>query len=593
MDIGTIFWIGLAIAILWWLFSKEPEKPQQKTVTYTDVRTGEVKKESRKRRQPQNNLTIEKPEGFQITSEIKEILDILENTNQNIFLTGKAGTGKSTLLRYFRATTEKSPVVVAPTGIAAVNVQGQTIHSFFRWGITITPEQVRKTSFHRSKIYRKMQMLIIDEISMVRADIFDCIDKFLRLNTGKPDQPFGGVQIVVIGDLYQLPPVVKGTEKKLFETRYSSPFFFSTNGYSGGNFKKFELGKVFRQKDQEFVSALNAIREGAVKKEHIELINKCVIHTEPEDFEDYVNLVTTNRMAKEINDSKMSRLPSNPTTYKGILTGTFKERDAPTEPELTLKSGAKVMLLNNDKKGRWVNGDIVKVLETNPNSIMVEFDDQSVDSIEQFTWETVRFTFDEEEQKIMPKIVGSFTQIPTKPAWAMTIHKAQGQTFSKLFVDLSSGTFAEGQTYVALSRSKSLDGLKLASPLMPQDVSVNEKVRNFMAFAHEKKFLPKVNLELGLEEINSNSQEEESKVPRSNNFASMEEFTLQSIKRLRIKKYKGIHVVYSGFNDAFRKKFNQDPVKFIKDLENKGVVVTHLVRGGVMLYDAKDMKPRR
>ena len=293
-------------------------------------------------------------------------------------------------------------------------------------------------------------MLIIDEISMVRADIFDCIDKFLRLNTGKPDQPFGGVQLVVIGDLYQLPPVVKGEEKRLFETKYTSPFFFSTDGFLKGKFRKFELSNVFRQRDEHFVAALNAIREGRPAREHIELINGSVIDEEPEDFDSYVHLVTTNKMAKEINDTKMELLPSNPLTYQGVLFGNFKEKDTPTEIELNLKADAQIMLLNNDKSGRWVNGDVVKILKTNTNSIEVEFIDKTFDVIEQFTWETVRFIFDEEEQKIIPTIVGSFTQIPAKPAWAMTIHKAQGKTFEKLFVDLGTGAFAEGQTYVAL-----------------------------------------------------------------------------------------------------------------------------------------------
>lgn len=214
MDAGTIFFWGVVIAFLWWFFTRDSSGGSDKqTVTYTDTKTGEIKKEVRKTRQAQDKLVIDKPEDFEINEEIKEVLDTLENTNNNLFLTGKAGTGKSTLLRYFRATTKKFPVVVAPTGVAAVNVQGQTIHSFFGWGIDITPERVRKVSYEKSQVYRRMKMLIIDEISMVRADMFECVDKFLRLNTGKPDQPFGGVQVVVIGDLYQLPPVVTGNEK--------------------------------------------------------------------------------------------------------------------------------------------------------------------------------------------------------------------------------------------------------------------------------------------------------------------------------------------------------------------------------------------
>jgi len=596
MDAGTIFFWGVVIAFLWWFFTRDSSGGSDKqTVTYTDTKTGEIKKEVRKTRQAQDKLVIDKPEDFEINEEIKEVLDTLENTNNNLFLTGKAGTGKSTLLRYFRATTKKFPVVVAPTGVAAVNVQGQTIHSFFGWGIDITPERVRKVSYEKSQVYRRMKMLIIDEISMVRADMFECVDKFLRLNTGKPDQPFGGVQVVVIGDLYQLPPVVTGNEKKFFETKYSSPFFFSTEAFAKGSFKKFELDKVYRQKDQVFVSALNAIREGIPEDEHIKLLNQAVIDSEPEDFEDYVHLVTTNKMAKEINDARMSRLPAKPVTYKGTIFGTFKEKDAPTDLELTLKSGAQVMLLNNDKERKWVNGDVVKVLETNPETILVEFDDDTVQEVGVHTWETIRFVFDEEEQKIIPKKVGGFTQLPVKPAWAMTIHKAQGKTFEKVFMDLGAGAFAEGQTYVALSRCKSLEGLKLASPLMMHDVFVNDRVSEFMSFAHSenKNLQTKRVLETEtVTEVVKTETKVKTTETKSSESLTKEEFVLQAIEKLRTKNYKGIHVVYSGFNEAFREYFNEDPVQCVSELEEQGLVVTHPVKGGVMLYNAKDMNPR-
>jgi ATP-dependent DNA helicase PIF1 len=596
MDAGTIFFWGLVIAFIWWFLTRDSSLgSSKKTITYTDTKTGEGKKEVRKIRQAQDKLVIDKPEDFEINEEIKEVLDTLENTNNNVFLTGKAGTGKSTLLRYFRATTQKFPVVVAPTGVAAVNVQGQTIHSFFGWGIDITPKRVRKVSYEKSQVYRRMKMLIIDEISMVRADMFECIDRFLRLNTGKPDQPFGGVQIVVIGDLYQLPPVVTGNEKRFFETKYSSPFFFSTDAFAKGLFKKFELNKVYRQKDQVFVSALNAIREGIPEDEHIELLNKSVIDSEPEDFEDYVHLVTTNKMAKEINDVRMNRLPTQPVTYKGTMFGNFKEKDAPTDLELTLKSGAQVMLLNNDKERKWVNGDVVKVLEVNPASILVEFNDNTVQEVGVHTWETIRFVFDEEEQKIIPKKVGGFTQIPVKPAWAMTIHKAQGKTFEKVFMDLGAGAFAEGQTYVALSRCKSLEGLKLASPLMMHDVFVNAQVSEFMSFAHESNKKPQTKKTLETQPTAKVAKAETvvvSAVRKPIGNLTKEEFVLQAIEKLRTKNYKGIHVVYSGFNEAFREYFNQDPIQWVSDLEKQGLVVTHPVKGGVMLYNANDVSAK-
>lgn len=597
MEAFTIFIWGMVIAFLWWLFARGSSRKSSKTtVTYTDASTGEEKKEVKKARQPQDRVSLEKPTDFEINSEIKEVLDILENSNQNVFLTGKAGTGKSTLLRYFRATTNKYPVVVAPTGVAAVNVQGQTIHSFFGWGIDVTPEKVRRVSYERSQIYRKMRMLIIDEISMVRADLYECIDRFLRLNTGQPEKPFGGVQVVVIGDLYQLPPVVTTQEKRYFEQVYKSPFFFSTEAFSKANFRKFELNTVYRQKDQMFVSALNAIREGVASPEHIDLLNESVIQNEPKDFDEYVHLVTTNKMAKEINDARMSRLPDKPVTYKGSMFGTFTEKNAPTDPELSLKRGAQVMLLNNDRERRWVNGDVVKVVQTKTESIVVEFDDESVQEVIPHTWETVRFVFDEEEQKIIPKKIGGFTQIPAKPAWAMTIHKAQGKTFEKVFIDLGSGAFAAGQTYVALSRCKSLQGLKLATPLVLDDVFVNEQVREFMSFAHGETQTRPVAVERQTTQGRPSLRSRNSPAPLTQTRPnpsdakklSHQEFTLQAIKKLRTGDYKGIHVVYSGFNKAFRDYFGSDPVEAVKKLEEKGVVVTHPVRGGVMLYDARE-----
>ncbi|MGV7221335.1 MAG: ATP-dependent DNA helicase [Nitrospinales bacterium] len=587
MDEKTIIYWGLGIVIFIWLLARNKEDTTKTTVTYTDPKTSGIKKELKKTRKPQNRLVVDKPEGFEINEEIKEVLSSLENTNQNIFLTGKAGTGKSTLLNYFRATSRKDPIVVAPTGVAAVNVQGQTIHSFFGWGINIAPDRVRKVSYEKGKIYRNMKMLIVDEISMVRADLFECIDKFLRLNTGKQDLPFGGVQIVVIGDLYQLPPVVLAQEKKYFEEVFSSPFFFSTEGFDIGSFKKYELNKVYRQKDPEFVATLNAIREGVADDNHIDLLNKTVIEEEPEDFEDYVHLVTTNKMAKEINDKRMSRLSAEPVTYKGSIHGTFKEKDAPTDLELKLKTGALVMLLNNDRERKWVNGDVVKVLETRSQSVLVEFNDGTVHDVGIHSWETIRFIFDEEEQKIVPTKIGGFTQIPIKPAWAMTIHKAQGKTFEKVFMDLGSGAFAEGQTYVALSRCKTIEGLKLASPLTPHDIFVNEKVKSFMSFTYgQDKPIARSKSKLKPTEKSKYTPEKNNK--KIEEKLSVEEFVLNSINNLRTKNYKGIHVVYSGFNKAFREYFDADPVESVKELEKKGLVKTRPVKGGVMLYASNE-----
>jgi len=244
MDGGTIIIWGVPIAFLLWLLTRNKDNAAKTTVSYTDAKTGAIKKEVKKTREPQNFLVTDKPQSFEINEEIATVLTALENTNQNIFLTGKAGTGKSTLLSYFRGTSKKYPIVVAPTGVAAVNVQGQTIHSLFGWGIDVTPERVRKISYEKSQIFRKLKMLIVDEISMVRADLLECVDKFLRLNTGKQNLPFGGVQIVVISDLYQLPPVVKTQERQIFEEMYPS-LFFSAKAFNKGSFRKFELNNWY------------------------------------------------------------------------------------------------------------------------------------------------------------------------------------------------------------------------------------------------------------------------------------------------------------------------------------------------------------
>lgn len=471
---GWLIFIGFVIYVI----VKASRGSSRKEAVYVRTPTGNIVREMKNRRRGRT-FKIEKPE-IELTEEIKEVLDIFENSKKNLFLTGKAGTGKSTLLRYFRATTAKQHAVVAPTGVAAINVQGQTIHSFFGFRPGITPDKVKRVSYERAKLYRKLEVLIVDEISMVRADLFDCIDHFLRLNTGKPNLPFGGVRLVVIGDLFQLPPIVTEEERGLFTGYYESPYFFSAKAYQDGGFAMKELSKIYRQSDQEFIEILNAIREGQTKKKHLELLNRCVIDYELKDEPELVHLVTTNKMAQEINQSRLRALPGEEKVYTGTLAGDFGDRNLPTELEISLKVGAQVMLLNNDKQKRWVNGDIVKVLALNENGVRVEFDDGTFDDVPPYTWEMIRFEFDEEENKIVPHIAGSLTQIPMKLAWAMTIHKAQGKTFGNVFVDLGAGAFASGQVYVALSRCKTKEGLKLSAPVNLDDIQVDPMVLKYM-----------------------------------------------------------------------------------------------------------------
>ncbi len=447
-----------------------------KRITYSDE-SGERKTESLQRRKSRKFLTVEKPENFEITPEIKNILDLMDSTQQNIFLTGKAGTGKSTLLRHFRATTSKSHAVVAPTGIAAINVQGQTIHSFFGFRVGVTLGSVRFVSYEKLKVLRSLETLIIDEISMVRADLLDCIDKSLQINR-RSKLPFGGVQVIAIGDPYQLPPVVTATEEKFIQRTYGAPHFFNAISYKTGNFTTRELTKVYRQSDNVFIDILNAIRTGDQSESHISQLNSLTGSNKPTDSS--IKLVTTNKMAQMINQSQLDKIQSEVMVYTAQVSGNFSEKAAPTAIELGLKEGARIMLLNNDKDGRWVNGDVGLIIGLGKSSVKVKFEDGTYEDVEPNIWENIQFEYDEETKKIEPVVVGKFVQLPIKLAWAVTIHKSQGKTYDNVHIDFGSGTFAPGQAYVALSRVTSLNGLSFESPILPDDVLIDEVVKSFM-----------------------------------------------------------------------------------------------------------------
>ena len=433
-----------------------------------------------RRRQSRKFLEIEKPD-IVIEGETEQALNLLENTNKNIFLTGRAGTGKSTLLKYFHATNKKNIVVLAPTGVAAVNVQGQTVHSFFKFLPSITEDQVKKKYGDKSNTFRNLDAVVIDEISMVRADLLDCVEKFLRLNGPKPNTLFGGVQLIAIGDLYQLPPIVKNDERQIFEQHYRSPFFFDSKCFEKSDFTTLELNNVYRQSDQDFIEILDAIRVCATTDEHIAKINERVVIEEENDEKDFhISLVTTNAMASNINNAKLGQLTTKERTYQGISEGEFHEGNTPTELQLVLKEGAQIMLLNNDPRGHWINGDLVQVLKMNNESIRVLFEDGSFDDISRYKWDEIRYVYDEEEKKIKSEIVGSFIQFPIRLAWAVTIHKGQGKTFERAVVDFGSGTFTSGQAYVALSRCKSLEGLLLKSPLEHRHIFIDPRIDEFM-----------------------------------------------------------------------------------------------------------------
>ncbi len=440
-----------------------------------------AKKGFGKRRESRKYLAVEKPD-VTFSEESKRVLDLFENTKNNIFLTGRAGTGKSTLLKFFHATTKKNIAVLAYTGVAAVNIQGQTTHSFFKFGPNITEDRVRKLYGERAELYRNLDAIVIDEASMIRADFFDCIEKFLRLNGPSPTKAFGGVQIILIGDLYQLPPIVMKSEQEIFKKHYLSQFFFDSKSYDDSQFEKIELTHVYRQSDKAFIEILDAVRLCETTSDHIAKINKRFFEkAEAKTSNDFrISLVTTNAMANNINTLKLAQLLKNSKTYHGIINGEIKEKNLPTEQELTLKEGAQIMLLNNDPQKRWINGDLAKVVRLDESSVRVLFEDNTFDDIGLYKWETIQFVYDEQKKKIESEIIGSFTQIPMRLAWAVTIHKGQGKTFDGATIDFGNGTFASGQAYVALSRCRSLEGLILKSPLEHHHMFINPRINEFM-----------------------------------------------------------------------------------------------------------------
>lgn len=450
------------------------------------------------RRKTQKAVKLGKPD-IELNEQNRRALDLLENSNHNIFITGKAGSGKSTLLKYFRATTKKNIAVVAPTGIAAINVQGQTIHRFFKMTPQTQPHTVKRYLGKGARLYKSLAMVVIDEISMVRADVMDCVDAFLRLHGPKPGQPFGGVRLVAFGDLYQLPPVLTEKEAEFFMQKYTTPFFFSAHSFQKENitFTAVELTKVYRQSNPEFISALNAVREGDLTEQHLELFNSRVNPSEDvlhQDSHMRIWLVSTNDQAAEINGSHLERLQAKEKVYTGDIEGDFEEKDLPTALDLKVKVGAQVMLLNNDPQRRWVNGDLAKVVDLGSDYIRVMFDDRTFEDVKRHTWESYTFELDESTGKIETVVSGSFTQFPLKPAWAITIHKSQGKTYEHAVVDFGHRAFAPGQAYVALSRCRTLEGLVLKRPLRRSDVLVDAYAKEFMTLVSklsEEKFIPK------------------------------------------------------------------------------------------------------
>lgn len=445
-------------------------------------------------------------ENIDLTNtELQKVLQLIQFSNTSVFLTGKAGTGKSTFLKYLSEVTKKKHVILAPTGIAAINAGGSTIHSFFKLPFhpllpTDTRYSVRnirstlKYSNEKIKTIRELELIIIDEISMVRADIIDFIDKILRVYSRNMSQPFGGKQLLLVGDAYQLEPVLREEDKQMLTPFYTSSFFFDAHVFSEKQLVSIELMKVYRQSDPVFIGILNNIRTSTVSYSDLSLLNKQV-NADNSESEDAlsITLSTTRDTVDWINEEQLRLLPGEPNIYVGSTTGEFPDSMLPTPINLELKVGAQVMFIKNDVEHRWVNGTLGVVigLEEEGNRIYVRTENGLEYDVERERWSNVRYTFNELEKRIEEEEIGAYVQFPLRLAWAITVHKSQGLTFNKVRIDFGHGVFAAGQTYVALSRCRSLEGISLQQPIKMSDVFVRDEVKRFSANFNNQRIIDK------------------------------------------------------------------------------------------------------
>lgn len=409
----------------------------------------------------------------------------MENGSDSLFITGRAGTGKSTLLSYFKKNTLKNIVILAPTGVAAVNIGGATIHSFFKFKPDITMEKawVLGGKVKKPELYKSLDAIVIDEISMVRADLLDCIDAFMRRVCGTM-APFGGKRVIFFGDLYQLPPVVTRDDIDIFRTRYDSAFFFSADVISRTPISFLELDHIYRQSDDKFIAVLNAIRENIATDDDLALLNTRV-HEEyappPEEY--VVHLTGTNALAQAYNTYQLNSLEGKIHSFKATSTGTFDRHTQPAPRELELKIGAQVMLTSNDREKRFINGTVGRVEELSYENdspvASIRLTNGKLIDIGPATWEMFKFSYNDKSRRITTEVAGTYTQLPLILAWGITIHKSQGKTFDRLAIDLPN-SFAHGQTYVALSRATSLEGIVLKRPLTSRHIIMDPIVTTWL-----------------------------------------------------------------------------------------------------------------
>ena len=499
--------ISFMIAIFWLITSRQQAKikTQEKKIKKLSQKKEELSSRSSQKIKKANNpntqyrdiseesksrlsnQAISHGNQFINTAEFQAVLNLLNSDEPCVFITGKAGTGKSTLIREFVTNTNKSVVLLAPTGMAALLIGGQTLHSFFGFPPrTLTDEDIKPS--RKQVLFQATDTIVIDEISMVRADLLDKIDQFLRLNGRDAFKPFGGIQMIFLGDLYQLPPISKEEEESLYvASYYNSPYFFEANVIRTNSMKVVELTRVFRQTDIKFLEALNAIRIGNASDKILKIINERTVASKSIKLKDFITLTTTNPIADKINRVELSKLSTPIFTYKGVVEGELvnkkKKLEFPADFHLSLKVGAQVIFVKNDLGGRWLNGNIGKVTELAQDYMRVEMmrnGERFEYSVDKVTWEFIKYNFDFKERKIKPEVVGKYIQYPLKLGWAITVHKSQGATFERVHIDLGDGTFAYGQAYVALSRCKSLEGITLERPILLSDIKTDALIRGFL-----------------------------------------------------------------------------------------------------------------
>lgn len=430
------------------------------------------------------NIDLENPEFLQAWN-------LIRHTHQSVFLTGKAGTGKSTFLKYICKQTKKKHIVLAPTGIAAMNVGGVTLHSFFQIPTRPIPpddadyslsriKRKLKLSKEKIKLIKAVELLIIDEISMVRPDIIDFIDRVLRSYSDNKKEPFGGKQLLLVGDIFQLEPVITPDTRNILSHYYPNFFFFNAKVYNSVDLISIELKKIYRQQDDKFIKILDRIRINQASTDDLQIINTRFCNLDTINNDSFtITLASRRDIVDNINTRNLEVLPGDEYTFKGKINGDFPDKLLPTDRDLILKENAQIIFIKNDKDKRWVNGTIGKVHKITPEVLMIKLESGDIHTLAPDVWRNIKYTFNEEKKQIEEEILGEFTQFPIKAAWALTVHKSQGLTFSNVILDLGDGAFSSGQTYVALSRCTSLEGITLKSRLSKRDIIVNPAVADF------------------------------------------------------------------------------------------------------------------